>query len=141
VLGDDIPTTRPGRTGRVVIIAASVLLAFLALALAFVLGAAYFKVRRYGAHEGRLQRLVAQQPHFEQVGAGLEQEGSRLLLTTGDERELRAFLGAHGNQKLDEVLAQARRHAITRVFQATDMLYVLYFDARGTLRGFTCISA
>lgn len=123
------------------IVAASVTLALLALATAFVLGAAYFKARRYGAHEGRLQRLVSQQPRLDQVAAGLAQEGSPLLLMPRDERELRAFLSAHGDQKLDEVLAQSRRHPITRVFHAADMLYILYFDAAGTLRAFTCISA
>lgn len=141
MLTDDAPATRPSRTGRVVIVVVSMTLAVLALVTAFALGAAYFKVRRYGAHEGRLQRLVAQQPRLAQVSAGLAQEGSVLLLAPRDERELRAFLALHDDQKIDEVLSLSRSHAATRVFRASDMLYVLYFDATGTLRAFTCISA
>ncbi len=46
----------------------------------------------------------------------------------------------HGGKKVAEVRAKAARYAQMRVYQASDMLYFVYFDESGVMRDFTCVS-
>ena len=43
-------------------------------------------------------------------------------------------------EKAAEIREKGARHAETRVYQAGDMLYFVYFDAAGLMRDFTCVS-
>lgn len=138
---EDAAAERPGGTRRTIIVALALLASLAAFALAFLLGAGYFQMRRYAAHETRLQRMLAQSPHVDQVTEGLRDDGSPLVAAPRDEAELRALVMRFRGQKLAEILANGRRWPVTRVYRATDMLYVIYFDAEGTMRGYTCISA
>lgn len=138
--GDDgAPHT--GRARRALIIVLALFVTGAAFALAFLLGAAYFEARRFAAHDTRLQRMLAQGPRLEQVSEGLRDDGSPLLAAPRDEAELRALVARFRGQKLDEIVAKARHWPTTRVYQASDMLYVIYFDAAGTMRDYVCISA
>lgn len=138
---DDPDAARPAGTRRALITALALLATVAAFALAFLLGAAYFQSRRYTAHDTRLQRMLAQSPQLDQVTEGLRDDGSPLLAAPRDEAELRALVGRFRGQKLDEILTKARRWPVTRVYRASDMLYVIYFDAGGTMRDYVCISA
>jgi hypothetical protein len=47
---------------------------------------------------------------------------------------------ARGGKKAVEIREKAAHHAETRVYEAGDMLYFVYFDAAGVMRDFTCVS-
>ena len=125
---------------KLVIVLGSFALTALAAYLAFLLGAFGFDTRRFMQHEGRLKRLLAQQPRLEQVVQGLEDEGSHLLAVPAREADLRRVAAEHGGLRAKEVLAKGTRWPQTRVFLAGDMIYFIYFDAEGVMRDFTCVS-
>jgi len=112
----------------------------LAAYLAFLLGAVGFDTRRFMQHEGRLRRLLAQQPKLEQVVQGLEAEGSRLLAAPAKEADLRRVATELGGPRAKEIIEKGTRWPQTRVFLAADMVYFIYFDADGVMRDFTCVS-
>ncbi len=126
---------------RAAILFAALFVTLAAFSLAFLLGAAYFDSRRFSAHVTRLQRMQAQAPTIEQVTAGLSDDGSPLLLAPRDEAELRAWIAGVDLARRDELLDQWRRFPLARVYRASDMFYVIFFDARGTMRAFACLSA
>ncbi len=126
---------------RALVFALAGFVTLLAFGLALLLGSAYFDARRYAAHQGRLQRLVQQQPRLEQVVAGLRDDGSPLVQSPQGEAELRALAARWPGPRGSEVLDKGRRWPVTRVFHASDMMYVLYFDQDGVLRDFTCADA
>jgi len=125
---------------RPVVIAGSVLLASLALYLAFWLGAWAFDVRRYSTHDARLRRLVQQQPSIDRVTRGLEDEGSPLVAAPTTEAELRRVVAERGRDKSTAILERAARYPKTRVHVAGDMVYFLFYDARGVLRDYVYVS-
>ncbi len=126
---------------RFLVFALAGLLTVAAFVLALLLGAAYFDARRYAAHQGRLQRLVQQQPRLAQVEAGLRDDGSPLVQSPRGDAELQALAGRWPGPRGAEILEKGRRWPTTRVFHASDMMYVLYFDQDGVLRDFTCADA
>ena len=111
-----------------------------ALALAMLLGSASFDFRRYTVHQQRLQRVLREQPTADRLTRGLADEGTPLLavLSTRDEVEKEAT--ARGRKKAAEIREKGGRGAQTRVYQAGDMLYFVYFDEAGVMRDFTCVS-
>jgi hypothetical protein len=111
-----------------------------ALALAMLLGSASFDFRRYTVHQQRLQRVLREQPTADRLTRGLADEGTPLLavLSTRDEVEKEAT--ARGRKKAAEIREKSGRGAQTRVYQAGDMLYFVYFDEAGVMRDFTCVS-
>ena len=111
-----------------------------ALALAMLLGSASFDFRRYTVHQQRLQRVLREQPTADRLTRGLADEGTPLLavLSTRDEVETEA--AARGGKKAAEIREKGGRRAQTRVYQAGDMLYFVYFDEAGVMRDFTCVS-
>jgi hypothetical protein len=125
---------------RAPIIGGSLLVTVLLFAVAFVLGAQYFKLRRFATHETRLQRLLPQEPSLERVTAGLRDEGSPLVDTPQGEAALRRATARWADQKKQEILAKGTRWPTTRVFLAGDMVYFIYFDAQGVMKDFTCVS-
>ncbi len=105
-----------------------------------MLGSWGYDTRRMSIHNARLTRLVEKKPRIELVTAGLEQEGSPLVASPRGEAELRRAAAEWGDGRAAEVLAKSPRFAATRVFQAGDAIYFLYFDEGGVLRDFTCVS-
>jgi len=122
------------------IFAGALLLTGLACALAFWLGAWSFDFRRYSQHEGRLRRLVLQEPTRDRVERGLADEGSPLIEAPEGPAALEKVARSLGGRKAGEVLTKGRRWPTTRVFRAGDMLYFLYFDRDDVLRDYTCVS-
>ncbi len=129
-----------GGRRRALIVAVAALVTLGSLAFAFLLGAAYFDSRRFAAHATRLQRMQAQAPSIEQVTQGLHDDGSPLVLAPHDETELRAWAQRFDAARREELVSRARRFPLTRVYRASDMFYVIYFDAQGTMRDFACVS-
>ncbi len=123
------------------IFAGALLLTGIACAFAFWLGAWGFDFRRYSQHEGRLRRLVLQEPTRDRVERGLADEGSPLVEAPEGSAALEKVARSLGGRKAEEVLTKGRRWPTTRVFRAGDMLYFLYFDRDDVLRDYTCVSA
>jgi hypothetical protein len=111
------------------------------LALALLAGSWAFDYRRYSQHEGRLERVLQQQPTIDQVTAGLEEEGASVLSTPETADELEAVIVAHGGQRVDGLREKARRWGHLRVFLAADMLYFVFYDDEGVMRDFACVGA
>jgi hypothetical protein len=128
------------RGKRAAVIAGGILGTALLVALALSLGSWGFRYRSASLHESRLARLVERQPRVEQVVASLVAEGATLLAAPAGETELRRLALEHGGARSPEILEKGRRHARTRAFRAGDAVYVLYFDADGILRDFTCVT-
>jgi len=112
----------------------------LALLLALGLGSWAFDYRRYQQHEGRLRRLVEKAPTLDRVERGLEDEGSHLVASPAAPAALAEVARDRAGAKAAEVLEKGRRWPVTRVFEAGDMVYFLFFDGDGVLRDFTCAS-
>jgi hypothetical protein len=110
------------------------------LTLAMLLGSASFDFRRYSQHQGRLAKVMREQPTADRLTRGLADEGTVLLAvaTTRDQVEREA--AARGGKKAAEIREKGGRHAQTRVYQTADMLYFIYFDAAGVMRDFTLVS-
>jgi hypothetical protein len=110
------------------------------LTLAMLLGSASFDFRRYSQHQGRLAKVMREQPTADRLTRGLADEGTVLLAvaTTRDQVEREA--AARGGKKAAEIREKSGRHAQTRVYQTADMLYFIYFDAAGVMRDFTLVS-
>jgi hypothetical protein len=126
--------------GRPLVIAGSVVVASLALYLAFWLGAWAFDVRRFTTHDTRLRRLVQQQPSMDRVTRGLQDEGSRLLAAPADEDERRRVVGERGKDRAPAILEKARRYPKTRVHVAGDMVYFLFYDEGDVLRDYVIVT-
>lgn len=125
---------------RWVVVAVAAGVTLVLFAIAFTLGAGYFQVRRLGVHRERLQRLLPLRPTVDQVTRGLQEEGSPLLAAPETPAEREAAIVRHGGNAVPEVREKARRWPHLRVHRAGDMVYVLYYDARGTLVDFTLVS-
>jgi len=46
-----------------------------------------------------------------------------------------------GRKKKDEILQKGRQWPITRIFDAGDMIYFIFFDEKEIMRGFVYINA
>jgi hypothetical protein len=117
-----------------------------ALAVAMLLGSASFDFRRYAQHENRLRKVMREQPTAGRLTQGLHDEGTLLLAAarTREEKE-RAIASSSGEPRtpaprIDDVRAKALRYPEMRVYQASDMLYFVFFDEAGVMRDFTCVS-
>jgi hypothetical protein len=111
-----------------------------ALALAMLLGSASFDFRRYSQHQGRLQKVMREQPDADRLTRGFADEGTMLLAVAATRDALEREASARGGRKAAEIRDKGGRHAETRVYQTADMLYFIYFDAAGVMRDFTCVS-
>jgi hypothetical protein len=110
------------------------------LILALLLGAAGFDFRRYTVHQRRMQKVLQQQPTAERLTRGLADEGTVLLAVAATRDAVNGEASARGGSRAAEIREKGTRHAETRVYQAGDMLYFVYFDAAGVMRDFTCVS-
>ena len=111
-----------------------------ALALAMLLGSASFDFRRYSQHQGRLQRVMRQEPTVDRLDQAFRDEGTVLLAVARSRAEVDAEAQGRGGAKAAEIREKGARHPETRVYRAGDMLYFIYFDADGVMRDFTCVS-
>ena len=111
------------------------------LALAFMLGAWGFDYRRFSQHEGRLRRVLEEQPTIDRLSAGLEDEGTTVLSAPRTAEEVERAIADHGGARAGELREKARRWGHLRVFRAADMIYFVFFDDDGVMRDFTCVGA
>ena len=110
------------------------------LTLAMLLGSASFDFRRYTVHERRMQKVLREQPTADRLTRGLADEGTAQLAVARTREEVERVASARGGKKAAEIREKGARHVETRVYQAGDMLYFVYFDANGVMRDFTCVS-
>lgn len=125
---------------RLWILAGAVAVTLGSLALALLLGSASFDFRRYAQHQGRLQKVMRQQPTAELLTRAFREEGTVLLAAPATPGETQRAITEHGGKKAAEIREKSERHAQTRVYQTADMLYFIYFDEAGVMRDFTCVS-
>jgi hypothetical protein len=111
-----------------------------ALTLAMLLGSASFDFRRYTVHQRRMQKVLREAPTADRLTQGLADEGTLLLAVLTTRAEVEREAGARGKQRAAEIREKGSRYAQTRVYQAGDMLYFVFFDAAGVMRDFTCVS-
>ena len=128
--------TESAGPSRAAVLAASVAITAGVAYLAFLLGAWGFNMRRYSQHERRLQKVLLATPRIDQVVGGLEDEGSRLIASARGAEELRAVAARHAGAQAGAVVEKGASWAQTRVFAAGDMLYFIFFDEDGVMRGF-----
>jgi len=128
------------RSRRGLMVAGALLLAAVPLSLALFLGDWAYEYRSLSLHEGRLERLLQRQPALAQVEEGLKEEGTRQMAAVSGQDQLRDAAERWGGIRREEVLRKGQQWPQVRVFQAGDVVYVLYFDAGGTMKDFTLVS-
>jgi len=82
---------------------------------------------------------LEEEPTLHQVTVGLE-EKAPLAASPQNEGELEEWIAKYGGQKRDEILEKGRQWPITRIFDAGDMIYFIYFDEEQIMRDFTYVS-
>ena len=122
------------------ILAGAVLITLSALVVAMLLGSASFDFRRYSQHQGRLAKVLREQPTAGRLPQGLAVVGTVLLAVAKTRDEVEREASTRGRKKAAEIREKGGRHAETRVYQTADMLYFIYFDADGVMRDFTLVS-
>ena len=122
-----------------ILLGAAAITAILAT-LALLLGDIGFETRRFSLHEGRLRRLLAQQPRADQVTQALAAEKARLLGVAEDSAGAAALAGRYGGTRQEEIRAKAARWPQVRVFLAADMIYFIYFDSAGVMKDLTLVT-
>jgi hypothetical protein len=110
------------------------------LALAFWLGTASFDVRRYRLHNDRLAKVLRERPDADRLTRGLTAEGSPLLVKAASAIDKERAAAERGTARLAEIRDKAARYPELRVYQASDMLYFVYFDEAGLMQDFTLVS-
>ena len=122
------------------ILVGAVVITLAALAIAMLLGSASFDFRRYSQHQGRLAKVMREQPTADRLTRGLADEGTVLLAVARTREDVEREASTRGRKKAAEIREKGARSAETRVYQTADMLYYIYFDADGVMRDFTCVS-
>jgi len=122
------------------IVAGALVVTVAALTLAMMLGSASFDFRRYTVHQRRMEKVRREVPSADRLTRGLADEGTTLLAVLTAKADVEREALARGREKADEVREKGVRHAETRIYQAGDMLYFVYFDGDGLMRDFTCVS-
>ncbi len=122
------------------ILAGAVAVTLGSLALAMLLGSAGFDFRRYSQHQGRLEKVMREQPTVDRLDRAFQDEGTTFLAAPATPGEKQRAIADHGGKKAAEIREKSARHAQTRVYQTADMLYFVYFDEKGVMRDFTCVS-
>jgi hypothetical protein len=125
---------------RALVIAGSVVVASLALGLAFWLGAWAFDTRQWVTHDTRLRRMVEQHPSIDRATRGLEDEGSGLVAAPTGGDELRRVVAERGKDRAPLILEKARQYPTVRVHVAGGMVYFLFYDAGEVLRDYVLVA-
>ena len=127
-------------TRRLLVLGGALLATAAGLAGALLLGSWAFDTHRYLEHEGRLRRLQDKHPRLEVVVQALEDEGRTLVGAADDETALRDLAAREGGKKAAEVIESGKAYGRTRAFRSPDVVYFIYFDRDGVMRGFTCVT-
>ncbi len=127
----------PPRRGRAfAVLGAAVLVTIALLSLALYLGAWAFEYRSATLHERRLDKLVEAKASRGQVIEGLKIEGLERVATARTELERHELATRWGATKRDHVIADSAPWPILDLFVSPNVVYFLYFDANGRIRGF-----
>jgi hypothetical protein len=125
----------------VVVVAGSLAVTGAIVVLVFSLAGWAYRHRGASLHDGRLRRIVELHPTIGQVSEGiLAEPGNRALPTPASEEELRRLAERFPRGRADQILAKGRRWAQWRVFDARDVVYILYFDEAGKLQDYELAS-
>lgn len=125
----------------VFVVAGSLAVTGTILVLVFSLAGWAYRHRGATLHDARLRKVVASHPPIAQVSEGiLAEPGNRALPTPASEEELRRLLAQYPRGQVDQIVAKRRQWRDLRVFEARDMLYILYFDEAGALQDYELAS-
>ena len=125
----------------VFIVAGSLAVTSTIVILVFSLAGWAYRHRGASLHDGRLRRAVEQHPTIGQVSEGiLAEPGNRALPTPTSEEELRRLLVSYPRGQADQIVAKWRRWRDLRVFDAHEVVYILYFDEKGALQDYELAS-
>jgi hypothetical protein len=84
---------------------------------------------------------VEQHPTIGQVSEGiLAESGNRALPTPASEDELRRLIDQYPRGRVDQIVAKRRKWRDLRLFEARDVVYILYFDEVGALQDYELAS-
>jgi hypothetical protein len=111
------------------------------LALALSLGSWGFEYRRYSLHEGRLRRVLQQEPTMPRLTEGLAEEGASVLAAPASPVETEQAIEAHGGARAAEIREKVKRWGHLRIYRAADMLYFVFYDDDQVMRDFTCVGS
>jgi hypothetical protein len=129
------------RGKQVVIVVGSIAATAGLLALTFSLGSWAYQHRRYTLHDGRIRRLVAQQPTLTSVSQGILQEpGNASIAVPSSDEDLQRFVAQWSVARSQEIVAKRRKWGSLRAFGVGEMVYLLYFDDQGVLRDYVLLS-
>jgi hypothetical protein len=99
------------------ILAGAVVITLSALAVALLLGSASFDFRRYSQHQGRLAKVLREQPTADRLTRGLADEGTVLLAVAATREEVEREASTRGGRRRPRSARRAhgtRRPASTR---------------------------
>ena len=125
----------------VFVVAGSLAVTGAIVVLVFSLAGWAYRHRDVSLHDGRLRKAVEQHPTIGQVSEGiLAESGNRALPTPASEDELRRLIDQYPRGRVDQIVAKWRRWRDLRVFDARDVVYILYFDEKGALQDYELAS-
>jgi hypothetical protein len=104
---------------------------------ALYFGQLYYDFRRNLLHEKRLNGILGEEPTVFQVTKGLE-EKAPLVASPNGSAEL-AEVASRWSAKSVEILEKGARWTLTRVYDAGDMTYFIYFDKQDVMRDFVYV--
>ena len=104
---------------------------------ALLFGGLYYQLRRATSHEKRLYGILEQKPTLYQVTEGLK-EKAPLLASPESVDELESWASKWPSRR-DEIIEKASTWSLTRVFDAGDMIYFIYFDEDEVMKDFTYV--
>ncbi len=120
---------------RLVVSIIGLLLTAIGLITALIFGSVNYRFRRAVLHERRLVGLLEEEPTIHQITEGLREKAP--LLASPEGKDEVGHLVTRWVAKRDEILEKSSKWSSTRVFDAGDMIYFIYFDAQGIMRDFT----
>ena len=120
-------------------VTAGLILAIIGLVIALYLGTVGYDVRRTLLHEARLKGVLQEEPTLYQVTVGLR-EKAPLVASPRSQEELEEWIARYGDQKKAEILEKGNEWPVTRIFDAGDMIYFIFFDEAGVMRDYALVS-
>lgn len=111
------------------------------LGLALFLGTWGFEYRRLSQHEGRLRRVMEQEPTVSRLTEGLANEGTVVLSAPETPEDVQRAIATYGTAAADVLRKKAGQWPLVRVFRTADMLYFVFFDEDGVMKDFVCLGA
>jgi len=125
----------------VFVVAGSLAVTGAIVVLVFSLAGWAYRHRDVSLHDGRLRKAVEQHPTIGQVSEGiLAESGNRALPTPASEDEVRRLIDQYPRGRVDQIVAKRRKWRDLRLFEARDVVYILYFDEVGALQDYELAS-